>query len=210
MQEGIVIIGAGGHCKLVIDILVKNGRYRILGLLDQEKPKGYDVLGCEVIGKITDFRKLLPADCNVFIAIGSGVIRNAIAEDIKNVRKDIKFPSVIHPSAIIGEEVTIGEGVSVSAGVIVNPSARIHPFALINTKASIGHDSRVCLSCTIGPGVTIGGNVKIDGFTTVGMGANIIQGISIGSYSTIGAGALLLKDCNPHSKMYGVPAKKVG
>lgn len=210
IKQKVLIVGASGQSKVIIDIFEKEGKYEIIGLLDAngkiEKTLGYKILGN--LESLPDLLIKTP-DCKVFIAIGDNWVRYQVMNQLKNLIPTIDFVSTIHPSAHIGKNVRIGKGVAIMAGAIINSDSTIGDFVIINTKASLDHDSKMLRFSSLGPNVTTGGNVAVGEFSAISIGALIKHEITIGSHSIIGAGALLLKNCGTKLIMYGVPAKKV-
>lgn|SRR3989338_4398637 len=209
----VLIVGSSGHSKVIIDIFEKEGKYKILGLLDAYRNIGEETLslGYNVIGKEENLPELLleNPNCKIFIAIGDNWIRQKVMNKIVDIIPTIDFATTIHPSAQIGKNVRIGNGVAIMAGAIINSETSIGNFTIINTKASIDHDSKMFEFSSLAPNVTTGGNVSIGEFSAISIGATIKHGISIGKHSIIGAGALLLKNCGDNLIMYGVPAKEI-
>jgi len=210
-REPIFVIGASGHAKVIIDIIEKEGKYEIAGLIDSFKNKGDELLGYTILGKENEIAELaqLHSVSAVIIAIGDNWTRHLVMERISKNATELKFASVVHPSAQIAKNVQIGEGVVIMAGAVVNTDSVIGDFTIINTKASIDHDGKMMPFSSVAPGVTAGGNVTIGSYTAISIGATIKHNITIGQHALIGAGAVLLHDCADNTIMYGVPAKTI-
>lgn len=210
-KENVIIVGASGHSKVIIDCFEKEGKYEILGLLDSNRTIGEETLGYKIIGTDSNLSELLleNPNCKLFVAIGDNWIRYKVIEKLSGLVPNLKFASTIHPSAQIGKNVRIGEGVVVLAGAIINCATEIGDYTIINTKASIDHDSCMLKYSSLAPNVTTGGNVVIGEYSAVSIGATIKHGVTIGCHSLIGAGALLLNDCPDNTLMYGFPAREV-
>lgn len=206
-MKKIILIGGGGHCRVIIDAIKRFGEFDIYGITDMSLPKGTTILGVKVIG--TD--DLLPELFNkgirsVFIAVGSigdCSIRKEIYNNLKNI--GFRLPVIIHPNAVIAEGVTFGEGTFIAAGVVINPDVKIGKNVIVNTSSSIDHDCQIGDFVHITPGVTLSGGVKIGSQTHIGIGAKIIQGINIGSNCMVKAGQLVCKDI-PNNTTYSVGA----
>ena len=210
-KQRLIIAGASGHAKVAIDIIEKEEKYTIQGLLDDNRSIGEEISGYRILGTIAslaDQITLFP-DYKILIAIGDNWIRFNVMQKILATFPDIEFASAIHPSAQLGKNVTIGKGSVIMAGVIINSDTTIGDFTILNTKSSIDHDSRMFNFSSLAPNVTTGGNVTIGEFSAIGIGATISHGIVVGAHSVIGAGSLLVNDCSENALMYGVPAKKV-
>ncbi len=210
-KTNLVIIGASGHAKVIIDIIEKHNKYNIVGAIDSFKPIGSSVFNIKIIGREHDIEHLKKTHHfnRGIIAIGDNHARKKIYKKIINTAPDFKFINAIHPSAIIGKNVTIGKGVAIIAGAIINSDAKVGDFCIINTKASLGHDSELEAFSSLAPNSTIGGGVKIGTCTAIYLSASVIQGINIGAHSIIGAGSLIVKDVKNHVKVFGVPGKVV-
>lgn len=207
--SAIIIIGAGGHAKVVIDIIEKQAKHIIVGVLDNNASgsiMGYPILGPdslaeELVSKIDNLQFI--------IAIGDNSTRQKVALLYESTITNIKFGQAIHPSAQIGKEATIGCGAVVMAGAIINPGCTIGSHTIINTKASIDHDSQMQDFSSLAPGTTTGGNCTIKECAAICIGATLKHGITIGQYTVVGAGAVVITDCEPNSTYYGTPSKKI-
>ena len=208
MKPHVLVIGASGHAKVVIDIIEKEGKYSIAGLIDHALPKGQIFFNYEVIGKDEDLDVLIQGDAikGCIVAIGDNFIREKVVKKLINIKKDITFISAIHPSAQIGRNVKIGVGSVIMAGAIINSDSSIGDFTIINTKVSIDHDNIIGDFSSIAPGATLGGNVRVGNWSTVSLGVNVIHGIKIGNCSLVGAGSLVLKNVNDNCVSFGHPS----
>ena len=207
----ILLIGASEHAKVVMDVIEKEGKYQIHGLIDSYKPAGEDVFGYKILGAEDKLAKLFQSGevLGGIITIGDNWTRHLMAEKIRSLLPDFKFISAIHPSASIARGVTIGAGTVLMAGVIVNSDSRIGESCILNTKSAHDHDCVMGDFSSLAPGVTTGGKVSIGAFSAISLGANVIHGVKIGEHVVLGAGAVTLKDIPDHSVAYGVPAKVI-
>jgi len=200
----IIIIGAGGHASVVADTLRACGD-SILGFTDIKIQPGTPIIGniC-VLGTDDLLSEYDPQEIKV--AIGIGYLpgqnhRRKIFHALKDQNHIIK--SLIHPSAIIGQQVDLQEGSQVMAGTVVQPRATIGKNVIINTGARIDHDSTIGDHSHIAPGVTVCGDVSIGRNCFVGAGATIIHGINIGENAIIAAGVTAYKDILPEQVYVG-------
>ena len=199
-DKPFLVIGAGGHAKVVIDVL-HGLKCEIKGIVDPNSKKGFELLGVPVIGDDNLVYDHDPA--NIFLANGIGALPE---EDLrwklaKKLRvKGYYFPALIHKTAIIADSVELKEGVQIMAGAVLQPGVSINQDTIINTHASIDHDCNIGCRCHIAPGVTISGGVNVGNDVHVGTGASIIQSISIGNDCVIGAGALVMKNIPEKTK----------
>ena len=200
MKNCIVIIGAGGHGRVVADAARLNGYENILYLDDAEK------CTVELAGKTSDYVKYID-ECDFFVAIGNSVIREKITNTL--ISNGANVVSLIHPSAIIGSNVTIGIGTFVAPGAVINTGSTIGKGVIINTGSSVDHDCVIGDFCHISVGARIAGTVRIDHGTFLCAGATVINNRSICSGCTIGAGAVVIKDIIEGGTYVGVPAVRV-
>jgi sugar O-acyltransferase (sialic acid O-acetyltransferase NeuD family) len=207
----ILIIGASGHAKVIVDILEQANSHRVIGFLDSFKDRGTSLMGYEVLGTEEEIPRMLGAGivAGGIVAIGHNWARCQMAERIRLISPGFDFVSAIHPSARIAKGVQIGRGVAIMAGVSVNPGTRIGDFCFINTNASVDHDNVLEEFSCLQPNAATGGNVRIGAFSAVSMGANIVHGVSIGAHTVIGAGATVLSDIPDHVVAYGTPCRVV-
>ncbi len=202
-KKKIVIFGAGGHGKVVLDILLKS-KLKVLGFLDDDAKKiNKKVLGFKILGD----RSYLIKNKTVSVALGIGgnVTREKIFKKVKSL--GIEIVSAIHPQAIIAKGVKIGEGVVIMPGVIIGPSVVLKEGVVINTSASVDHDCYLNRFCQIWPGAHLAGSVTVGEFSYVGTGASVIQNINIGKNVMIGAGAAVIRNIPDSVTCVGVPAK---
>ncbi|MEY8848621.1 acetyltransferase [Psychroserpens sp. XS_ASV72] len=206
-MKNIVIYGASGHGKMIVDIIQKNNDYNLIGFIDSYKPVNSTVYGHKVIGNLDAF-SILIKKFNIeamAIGIGDNDLRLRIYKDIKKIAPKIAFVPIVHPNAILAEDVVVPEGAVLMAGAIVNANAKIGKFCVINTKASLGHDSKMSDFSTLASGATVAGNVSIGYCSTICLSASISQGVSIGDYTTIGGSSLVLKSIGNKKLAFGVP-----
>lgn len=204
MAKDVIIIGAGGHAKVIADIIEKSGD-NLIGFLDDNEVIQNKIIykDKKVIGttkNIEKYKKLY-----FIIGIGNNKIRKEISQKYK-----LNWYTAIHPNSIIANCVRIGEGSTIMAGAIINPYTTIGKHCIINTKSSIDHDNIIEDYVHISPGAVLAGNVTIKNYTWIGAGATIINNISINENNMIGAGAVVIKNIEERSKTYvGIPAKKI-
>ena len=209
-RRDILIFGAGGHGKVIIDIVEKQDKFHIIGMTDCKKKKGDVVYGYPIVGDINVLEQAEYAQINEgIVAIGDNWTREQLVSRISKIRPGFRFITAIHPSATIARGVEIGEGSVLMAGVIVNSDTFIGNHSIINTKSSVGHDCKISDYVTIGPGVTIGGEVRINTFTAISLGASIIHDIGVGANTVVGAGAVVVGNIGDGLVVCGVPAKMV-
>lgn len=205
----LILIGAGGHGKVVLDILQCEGKHRVVGFLDaDESVHGSSVAGIPVLGGINQLLKLKSQRIRgAMVSIGDNRVRHQYAAEASDA--GLELLSGIHPRAIVAKSAKLGRNVVIAAGAIVCPEAVIGDSAIINTGAIVDHESIVGEAAHICPAATLAGRVRIGELAFIGMGANIIQCLTIGARSTIGAGAVVRSDVPPDCTVVGVPARIV-
>jgi sugar O-acyltransferase (sialic acid O-acetyltransferase NeuD family) len=208
VKQSIFVYGSSGHAKVIIDILEKQGEFKIEGLIDDFKTPGTSIFGYNVIGAGSQiFSSKLEHIFGGIIAIGDNWDRSMIVNKIIQLKPDFKFITAIHPSAMIARGIIIGDGTVVMAGAIINSDTTIGEHCIINTKASLDHDNHLGNFVSIAPGVTMGGDVAVGDYSALSIGATVIQKIDIGVHCVVGAGSVVVKNVDSQTVQYGVPAK---
>lgn len=207
MKEKVVLVGAGGHCKILIESIDRN-IYEIVGILDNNLKKGTEIAGIPVIGDDHDAKAFYDSGiCNAVIAIvGNLKIRRMLLEQYREI--GFSFPRILHPSSCISSSAQVGEGVAVLAGAYVNAEAIVQDFATINTGAVVEHEVLIGENSHIAPRATLLGAGRVGKDTMVGAGSIILQQVIIGEQCTIGAGSIVLKNVRDRKMVYGNPAKE--
>ena len=211
MKKKIVVIGASGHAKVIIDIIEREDKYEVLGLIDSYKEKGGKTFGYAILGTEKILPQLIEEEdlFGGFLAIGDNYIRKELFFKIKKIQPNFRYINAIHPHAVIGAKVKIGKGVVIMPGVIVNTQSKIDDFCILNTKSTLDHECRMREFSSLGPGTNVGGNVSIGECTAISLGAKVIENITIGKHAVIGAGALVIRNVGDFKIAFGVPAKEV-
>ncbi len=205
MNKKLLIIGASGHGKVLADIATKMNCYEEISFLDDRE----EVKNCmqfSVVGKVKDVYNHLK-DADIFVAIGNATVREKMIKDLKS--NNAIIPTLIHPNAIVGENVSIGIGTVVMPGAIINPDAKIGEGCIINTSASVDHDCNLGDYTHVSVDAHLAGTVNLGKSTWVGVGASIINNISVCDNVMIGAGAVVVKDILEPGTYVGVPARKM-
>jgi sugar O-acyltransferase (sialic acid O-acetyltransferase NeuD family) len=205
MTASVVIIGAGGHARVLLDALQLCAR-NIFGFIDPAFAKGmHGPGGLPVLGGDEVLKDLSTSDVqlvNGIGSVGSSAPRHAVYRRGKEA--GFSFAHVVHPSAVVSASAKLGEGVQIMAGCIIQTGADIGADSIINTGASIDHDCTIGESVHIAPGVTLSGYVRVGDRTHIGTGAVVIQNISIGADSLVAAGAVVYRDLPAKSRL--IPA----
>ncbi len=202
MRE-LIIIGAGGHGRVIADIAQKLGVYKKISFLNDGNDE--ESMGLPIIGKTEEVEKYVKT-ADIFVAIGDSEVRGSFIEKLLSMGANL--PTLIHPSAIIGACVEIGEGTAIMAGAVINPCAKLGKGVILNTCSSVDHDCIIGDYCHIAVGVHIAGTVTLGDRVWVGAGATIKNNVEICANCTIGAGAVVVETIQCSGTYIGVPAKR--
>ncbi|NJL93381.1 MAG: acetyltransferase [Anaerolineae bacterium] len=205
MAEGILIIGAGGHGKVIAEALRRQGQV-VLGFLDDAPQLSrQQVLGLPVLGACQHWPTLAPE--GLVIAIGSNTIRQRLAQQLAAHPQVPPWTRVVHPAATLAEAVQVGPGSVCLAGSIVGVDVVLGAHVILNTGATIDHDCTIGDFAHLAPGVHLAGGVTVGSGALIGIGACVLPGCHIGEQATIGAGAVVTGDIPPGVVAKGIPAR---
>ncbi|SFG62786.1 acetyltransferase [Pedobacter insulae] len=191
------VIGAGGHAKVVIDI-IKSHNNKIEGVWAENciTPTFLDY----PLNNYSEFKQLNTH--RFIIAIGNNQVRKRIANELMTSSAEI-----VHPSCSLSASVVMGAGCVCMANTTINADVVIGDHVIINSNASVDHDCKIANFVHISPQVGLAGNVTIGEGTHVGIGATVIPGVKIGKWATIGAGAVVIRDVPDYAVVVGNPGK---
>lgn len=210
MKPGILLIGAGGHCKVIIDSLLVIRKYRIAGIIDLKKHKEKKFFGIPVVG-IDSQLSLLRQKGIKFCFICVGSIGDPTARiRLYNLAKEagFLFPNLISPYALVSDYAVLGEGNYIAPRVVINAGAEIGNNCIINTGVIVEHDCKIGDFVHIAPGSVLNGNVSVGNYSHIGAGSTLLQGIKIGKKTIIGAASLVLKNIDNKKVAYGNPCEE--
>lgn len=203
-----MVIGAGGHGKVVADAMQMLGK-DVLGFLDMDTTlHGTLIAGLKVLGNDNYLRDYSYKSVGLANGIGSIVdtkLRYQVYAQL--TMKGYNFQIVRHPSAIISSSVELSDGVQVMAGAVLQCGVSIGANTIINTGALIDHDCTIGSHCHVAPGAVLSGGVKVEDGCHIGTSASVIQGITIGSGALIAAGAVVVENVPAGACVAGVPAR---
>lgn len=205
-KDKLLIIGAGGHGRVVADVALRMNKWQQLTFLDNRNDIKTS-MGIRVIGQADDDYSKYISDYDIFVAIGNNKIRERIHNQLE--RAGATIPTLIHPGAIIGEMVEIGIGSVVMAGVVINCCTKIGKGCIVNTGVTIDHDNSISDFIHISPGSHLAGTVTVGKGSWIGIGAIVSNNVSITSTCTIGAGAVVMKDITEPGTYVGIPARRI-
>jgi len=189
----IVLIGAGGHCRSVIDVIEQNGQYKIAGIVDNSLSSGTNVLGYSILGNDEDLPKIALTFKYALISVGQ--IKSAsVRIRLFNLalKAGFELPSIISPLAYVSKHASIGKGVVVMHNALINSNAIIGDNCIINSKALIEHDCLISKHCHISTNATINGGVTVESGCFIGSSSTTKELITISENSFIKAGSLVI------------------
>jgi sugar O-acyltransferase (sialic acid O-acetyltransferase NeuD family) len=209
-MKKIAIVGSGGFARevltLINDINKQSPIYEFIGFVDYDKSKkihSYPIIGSD------DDVNMITEPLSLVIAVGEPELKKKIRN--KYTSPHIDFPTLIHPSVLIGDKnsVYIGEGCVICAGCIITTDIEINNFVTLNLMCTVGHDTIIGNYSSFMPSVNISGEVKINEGVYVGTGAKIINQIEIGGQTIVGAGAVVARTLPSRCTAVGIPAKVI-
>lgn len=209
-MEKIAIVGSGGFAReiltLIDDINQRQLTYEIVGFVDNDILKlihGYPVIGDD------EYVNNTQETISVVLAVGEPHLKRKIRNKYTNPL--VKFPTLIHPSVLIGskDSISIGEGCIICAGCILTTDIEIKDFVTLNLMCTVGHDTKIDNYCSFMPSVNISGEVNVNEGVYMGTGAKIINQLEIGNNTIVGAGAVVAKSLPANCTAVGVPAKPI-
>lgn len=201
----ILLIGGGGHCKSVIDVIERTCQWQIVGIVERSDCKVSSVCGYPVIGADEDIEALYRPGRAALVTVGqikSAIIRQRLFERVQNA--GFTLPAVVSPTASMARTARIGKGSVIMNFVHIGPDASIGDNVIVNTRATVEHDAVIGSHCHISTGVLINGGVRIGDNTFIGSGAVCKEALSFGEGCVIGMGSVLRKSLPDHSIAYGV------
>jgi UDP-perosamine 4-acetyltransferase len=203
----VVVIGAGGHAKVVVELIRAQGRYDVVGCTDPAPERG-DVVGAPILGSDDILPDLYAQGVrHCFVALGDNPLRMKVARRVTSL--GFELINAISPNAIVSPTARLGHGVAVMAGAVINAATVVEDLAIINTHSVVDHDCQIGEAAHVAPRAALAGGVRIGPLAFVGAGATIVPGVSVGESSIIGAGATVISSLGPNLVAVGVPARSV-
>lgn len=209
-RENIFLFGAGGHAKVVAEVVERQGLYRIAFWVDDDPTlKDRSVFGYQVLGGRDQARhaceRLGIRRC--LVAIGNNADRLKISEML--AAEGLEFATAIHPSAVLARDVVIGPGSVVIAGAVLNPGAVVGDQVIINTGATVDHDCQIGRGAHVAPKATLCGFVTVGIGAFIGSGATVIPNVMVGDQAVVGAGATVVRNVPAGTVVVGTPARPI-
>lgn len=210
MSLPVIVIGGGGHAKVLIEALRRSG-IEVLGLTDPD-PKGAArrIPGVPVLGDDGALAAHPPGTVELVNGVGSTGDtgpRRAVFERWRE--RGYGFATVVHPSAVVAPDAALAEGAQVMAGAVIQPGVSVGADAIVNTGAVVDHDCAIGEHAHIAPGAVLSGGVTVGAGAHVGTGAAVVQGVEIGAGAVVAAGAAVVGPVAPGATVAGVPARKI-
>jgi len=202
----LLIIGAGGHGRVIADCAEASCQYSEIAFLDDSYPENESNLAWPIIDRSSSW-KCYKDDYYFALAIGNNKTRLALYNALSN--SSAKLPNIIHPKAVVSKHATLGAGNAIFANAVINAGVEISNACIINTSASVDHDCKLSNAVHISPGAHLSGTVTVGECSWFGVGSCSIQSINIADNSLIGAGAAVTKSTEPNGLYVGVPAIRI-
>jgi sugar O-acyltransferase (sialic acid O-acetyltransferase NeuD family) len=208
-MKNIIIIGGGNQAHYTIDIIEKEGKYNIVGIIDSIHEIGSERFGYKILGRQENIVEIVQKYqiYGGLISIGDNWARHLISNQILELIPDFNFVNAIHPSVIIGNNVKLGIGIVAMAGVIFNPKSEIGNFTFFATGAQIEHDCVISDFASVSAGSVTGGYVRLGKYSALTLGVTVLDRLEIGENTVVGAGSLVLKSLPNNVLVYGNPVK---
>lgn len=205
--ESIILIGAGGHAKVCIEVFREQGFYEPIACIDPNAPADH-ILGVAVDRNEDSLGYYLSKGVKcAFVAIGHNHLRARLAIDLR--KSGFQFPNAVSQSARVSPSATLGRGILIMPGAVINADSDIGDFCIVNTNAVVEHDCRVGTACHVAPGAVLGGRVQLEDEVFIGTGASVIPNRIIGKGATVGAGAAVVSNIDADATVVGVPARQL-
>jgi sugar O-acyltransferase (sialic acid O-acetyltransferase NeuD family) len=203
-MSGVLILGGGGHGKVVADVLMSQG-ILVRGFLDDDRTLwGARRLGIPILGAIDAYAEFDPT--GLILGVGTIAARGSIIGRLDD-RALRLWCNAIHPRATVARSVAVGVGVAVMAGAVVNPDAALGDHCVINTGATVDHDCTIAAHAHLAPGVHLAGGVQVGAGALIGIGACVTPGVRIGAGAIVAAGAVVVGDVPDGIVVRGIPAR---
>lgn len=200
MKQNIILVGGGGHCVSVIDVIEQEGKYNILGIIDIQQNIGKKVLNYPIIGSDDDLEHIFQKCKNAIVTIGqikSSILRVQLFEKLKNI--GYHLPVVISPLAYVSKHATIGEGSVIMHHAFVNANVKIGENCIINTKSLLEHDVQVGNHCHISTASVLNGGVILEDNIFIGSNSMAREGVKVEENAVIGGGLRIIKNISKGS-----------
>jgi len=204
---GVIVIGTGGHARVILSLLQRHPQFKVKGLLDLKKSDiNEKILGYPVIGSWDDVEKFFQQGIvHAILAVGDNKKRSSLFARLKTI--GFQLPILIHPQAYLEPSASVGEGTVVCAGAILGTAAQVGEGVILNTRCIVDHECEIQSFVHVAPGTAVAGRVRIGEGTFIGIGSSVKDRIHIGNWATIGAGSVVIDNIPDGVMAIGVPAR---
>jgi UDP-perosamine 4-acetyltransferase len=203
----VVVVGSGGHAKVIIDILQSESKVELVGAISSDRTQS-TICDIPVLGDDSILPKLFSQGINhAFIAVGSNRLRAKLGKNVEEI--GFQLINAISPQAVLSARVKLGKGIAIMPGAVVNVDTQIDDYAIINTGATVDHDCRIGRYVHIAPGSHLCGNVEVGEGTFICVGSSVIDKSKIGEWAVLGAGGVVISDLPAYVTAVGVPARVI-
>ena len=209
LSPSVVIVGAGDHGRVVLELLRACGA-NVLGFVEpsENRPHRREMVdGLPIIGDLHEHAGWADEGIGFVAALGDNRARRAAFE--RCTQLGLVPVAAVHPTAHLLSGARIEPGATVCAGVVIGLAAWVGPNAIVNTAASVDHDGRIGAHASVGPGVHLAGRVTVEDGAFVGIGAAVREGVTIGEWALVAGGAMVVRDVRAGSRVAGVPAREL-
>ncbi|MCP3029198.1 acetyltransferase [Halobacillus sp. A5] len=200
----LILIGNGGHSRVIQDIITARGKEKLAAILDEKYSYGF-IENNIYFGPVKDIEHMIDDSTKIVVAIGNNETRKRLTQKFKRRQ----FATLIHPAAMVSPSASIGKGTIIMAHAVVNAAAKVGEHCIINTASIVEHDSKIGDYSHICPNVTLTGQVSIGEGVDMGASSTVIPGITIDQWSVIGAGSTVIRDLPSYSRVAGSPARSI-
>ena len=206
-MKKVILVGAGGHAKVIADIILQNKNYEVAGIVDERTENGF--WGIPVLGRDADLLSVRHAlgIAYAFVALGDCRLREKVTEKV--LVAGYRLMNAISQYARISDRASLGQGIAVMPGAVINADVHIADGCIINTNASVDHDGEIGAFTHIAPGTAVSGYVTVGRRCLLGTGSRVIDRITIGDNVTVGAGSVIINNVNGNCTIAGVPAERI-
>jgi UDP-perosamine 4-acetyltransferase len=204
MRENIVVLGSGGHAKVVIDVIRSTGTFNVAGCVAQSRES--EIEGVPILGDDSVLPSLLESGIkHAAVAIGENKLRLRLGQEIEALGLDL--PPLVSGRAYVAASASVGAGTVVMPNAVVHPFARVGRLCVVNTTAIVEHDCRLGDGVHIAPRSVLCGSVSVGDRSFVGAGSTVIPNVQIGRDVLLGAGSVVIRDCVSPGTYLGAPAR---
>jgi sugar O-acyltransferase (sialic acid O-acetyltransferase NeuD family) len=204
-MSGLLILGAGGHGRVVLFTARSTGLWTEIAFLDDRCPDVASVDGSPVLGNFDAAAALIPRFGAAVVALGAAATRLRVLDRLRDL--GFELPTMVHPSAVVSGQASLGAGTVVFAQAVIHPGTTLDEGCIVNTAASVDHDCHLGRGVHVAPGAHLGGDVTVGDLTWLGLGAAVKNGVHIGARVMVGCGAAVVGDLPDGVTAMGVPAR---